>query len=88
MLLEEGAEEEGQVLDEVLLVVLSVLVGLSDVSHQWQHLQDSPLNNDCLGCAVLLCLVCLFDLVRFFVLPSPLSCICSIVHLIMLHTCM
>ena len=45
MLLEEGAEEEGQVLDEVLLVVLSVLVGISDVSHQWQHLQDSPLND-------------------------------------------
>ena len=39
MLLEEGAEEEGQVLDEVLLIVLSVLEGLSDVCGQWQHLK-------------------------------------------------
>ena len=38
MLFEEGAEKECQVLDEVLLVVLSVLEGLSDVSRQWQHL--------------------------------------------------
>ena len=28
--------------------------------------------SDCLGCAVLLCLVCLFDLASFF-LPSHLS---------------
>lgn len=35
---EEGAEEEAQVLDEVLLVVLSVGVGQPDVSVQRQHL--------------------------------------------------
>ena len=29
--------------------------------------------SDCLGCAVLLCLVCLFDLACFFLLPSHLS---------------
>ena len=39
VLLEEGAEEEGQILDKVLLVVLSVLEGLSDVCGQWQHLK-------------------------------------------------
>ena len=38
VLLEEDAEEEGEVLDEVLLVVLSVLEGLSDVGGQGQHL--------------------------------------------------
>ena len=39
MFLEEGAEEECQVLDEVLLIVLSVLEGLSDVGGQGQHLR-------------------------------------------------
>ena len=38
MILEKGAEEEGQVLDEVLLIILTILVGLSDVGHQRQHL--------------------------------------------------
>ena len=41
MLLEEGAEEEGQVLDEVLLVILPILEGLSDVSSQRQHLHET-----------------------------------------------
>ena len=38
MVLEEGAEKESQVLDEVLLVVLSVLKGLAYVCGQRQHL--------------------------------------------------
>ena len=39
MLAEEGAEEEGEVLDKVLLVVLPVLVGLTDVSGDGKHLR-------------------------------------------------
>lgn len=38
VLFEEGAEEQAQVLDEVLLVVLPVGVGQPDVSVQRQHL--------------------------------------------------
>lgn len=38
MFFEEGAEEQAEVLDEVLLVVLPVGVGHSDVSVQRQHL--------------------------------------------------
>lgn len=38
MFFEEGAEEQAQVLDEVLLVVLPVGVGQPDVSVQRQHL--------------------------------------------------
>ena len=34
--------------------------------------------SDCLGCAVLLCLVCLFDLLSSFLLISHLSCPCSL----------
>ena len=40
MVLEEGAEEESQVLNKVLLIILSILVCLSDVCHQRQHLVD------------------------------------------------
>lgn len=39
MLLEEGAEEEGKVLDEVLLVFLPILVGISNVRAQGKHLK-------------------------------------------------
>lgn len=38
MLFEEGAEEQAQVLDEVLLVLPPVGVGQPDVSVQRQHL--------------------------------------------------
>lgn len=38
MFFEEGAEEQAEVLDEVLLVVLPVGVGQSDVRVQRQHL--------------------------------------------------
>ena len=44
MLAEEGAEEEGEVLDEVLLVVLPVLVGLADVSGDGKHLRGGGSN--------------------------------------------
>ena len=40
MLLEEGAEEQGQVLDEVLLIFFPVLVSVPDVGAQGQHLQQ------------------------------------------------
>jgi len=39
VLLQEGAEEQAQVLDEVLLVVLAVGVGQPDVRVQGQHLK-------------------------------------------------
>ena len=38
MLLQEGAEEQAEVLDEVLLVVLPVGVGQPDVGVEGQHL--------------------------------------------------
>ena len=38
VLLEEGAQEQAQVLDEVLLVVLAVRVRHPDVGVQWKHL--------------------------------------------------
>ena len=38
VLLEEGAEEQAEVLDEVLLVILAVGVGQADVGVEGQHL--------------------------------------------------
>ena len=40
MLLEECAEKQSKVLDEVLLIVMAILVGLSDVSAQGKHLRN------------------------------------------------
>ena len=39
MFLEEGAEKECQVLDKVLLILLSILVGITNVGAQRQHLE-------------------------------------------------
>lgn len=46
MLFQEGAEEETQVLDEILLVVLSVGIGEADIGVQRKHLprQGTGLN--------------------------------------------
>lgn len=40
VLFEKGAEEQAEVLDEVLFVVLPIGVGHSDVSVQRQHLTE------------------------------------------------
>lgn len=39
MFLEEGAKKKGQVLDEVLLIFLSILVGISNDRTQREHLK-------------------------------------------------
>ena len=49
MLLEEGAEEQAEVLDEVLLVVLPVGVGQPDVGVQGQHLRRGGRSSFTLG---------------------------------------
>ena len=56
MVLEEGAEEEGEVLDEVLLIILTVLEGLSDVGGQWQHLHTRHKSKREINQAVCMCL--------------------------------
>lgn len=44
MLFEEGAEEQAQVLDEILFIILPVGVGQANVCVQRQHLQTNPKN--------------------------------------------
>ena len=43
--------------------------------------------SDCLGCAVLLCLVCLFDLLSFFLPPSSFKNMYILYILHTLHPC-
>lgn len=35
MFFKESAEEKSQVLNEVLLIILTILIGVSDLSGQW-----------------------------------------------------
>ena len=70
---------QGVLLLEYVYIHVSVYINVCMYIHVWQYcyLHDSILSIvmdlciytctcDCLGCAVLLCLVCLFDLACFF----------------------